>query len=63
MKTYVIAAANHKGGVGKTTSVLNIGARLARARKKMLLVDVDPQSNLIVSLRYRYEIMYASSDK
>jgi len=53
MKTHVIALANHKGGVGKTTSVVNIGAGLARAGRKVLLVDVDPQSNLTVSLGLR----------
>ncbi len=45
----VIACSNHKGGVGKTTSVVNIGAGLARLRKKVLLVDMDPQANLTQS--------------
>jgi len=53
MKTKVIALANHKGGTGKTTSVVNLGAGLAQAGKRTLLVDVDPQSNLTVSLGYR----------
>lgn len=51
MKT--IAIINHKGGTGKTTSTLNIGAGLARAKKKTLLVDIDPQSNLTEGLGFR----------
>ncbi len=46
----VIAVSNHKGGVGKTTSVINIGAGLNKKDKKVLLVDLDPQANLSQSL-------------
>ena len=42
----VISLLNHKGGVGKTTSAANIGAGLALAGKRVLMIDLDPQANL-----------------
>ena len=46
----IIALANQKGGVGKTTSTINIGAGLHKAGKRVLMVDLDPQGNLTVSV-------------
>jgi chromosome partitioning protein len=46
----VISLLNHKGGVGKTTSVINIGAAMVELGKKVMLIDLDPQANLTLSL-------------
>ena len=49
----VIAVSNQKGGVGKTVSCVNLGIGLAKAEKKVLLVDADPQGSLTISLGYQ----------
>lgn len=46
----VVSLLNHKGGVGKTTSTVNIGAAIVELGKKVLLIDLDPQANLTISL-------------
>jgi chromosome partitioning protein len=48
----VIAIANQKGGVGKTTTTVNLGASLAAAEKRTLVVDCDPQGNMTVALGF-----------
>ena len=46
MNAQIIALVNQKGGVGKSTSCVNLGVGLAQAGKKVLLVDVDPKCRI-----------------
>ena len=50
MSATVIAIANQKGGVGKTTTVYNLGAALAEAGQRTLLIDLDPQHSLTLAI-------------
>lgn len=59
-KAWVVAVANQKGGVAKTTTVASLGAAMAEQGRRVLLVDLDPQSCLTFSLGYDPESVDAS---
>lgn len=64
IRTKIIAVANHKGGSGKTTTVVNLAAELSRMGLSVLVVDIDPQANasLHIGRKHPSEVSVTSAD-